>query len=81
MQLSGSFGNELMPATGGTLHVELSLSPKAARYEQIELRTPFINRKFSEVFRPFRSWFWKTSDPRRVGRVFLRCSVDFSPFP
>jgi hypothetical protein len=52
MSLSGSFGKETIEEVGGTLHVELSVSHSAARYEQIELRTPFITRKFSGVFAP-----------------------------
>ena len=52
MQLSGSFGNEEIEEAGGTLHVELSVSQTAARYEQIEFRTPFITRKFSGLFAP-----------------------------
>jgi hypothetical protein len=52
MQLSGFFGNTQIDDIGGALRVELSISHTTARYEQIELRTPFINRKLSGVFSP-----------------------------
>jgi hypothetical protein len=52
MRLSGSFGDKQIDGVGGTLRVELSISHTTARYEQIELRTPFINQKFAGVFPP-----------------------------
>jgi hypothetical protein len=52
MDLSGSFGQQRITATGGTLKIELSLSPNNARFEQIEFRTPFITRTFSGQFSP-----------------------------
>jgi hypothetical protein len=52
MDLSGSFGENQIVAAGGTLKVELSLSSSDARFEQIELRTPFITRTFSGQFSP-----------------------------
>ncbi len=52
MDLSGSFGQHQIEAAGGALKVELSLSSKDARFEQIELRTPFITRTFSGQFSP-----------------------------
>ncbi len=68
MQLSGSFGDEEIKEAGGALHVELSVSHSAARYEQIELRTPFIVRKFSGVFAP---GFGKTPIPVQLGCLSL----------
>ena len=52
MDLSGSFGQHQIEAAGGKLKVELSLSSSNARFEQIELRTPFITRTFSGQFSP-----------------------------
>lgn len=50
MDVSGSFGTGKIEGTGGTLHVELSLSPTGGRYEQIEFRSSFINQRFAGVF-------------------------------
>jgi hypothetical protein len=52
MDLSGSFGENQIVAAGGTLKVKLSLSSSDARFEQIELRTPFITRTFTGQFSP-----------------------------
>jgi hypothetical protein len=50
--LNGSFGLQEIQASGATLRVELSMSSSGARYEQIELRTPFIKRNFKGQFAP-----------------------------
>jgi hypothetical protein len=52
MNLRGSFGSQTIEADGGSLRVELSVSRTAARYEQIQFRTPFVTRKFSGSFAP-----------------------------
>jgi hypothetical protein len=50
--LNGSFGLQEIQVSGATLRVEISMSSSGARYEQIELRTPFIQRRFIGQFAP-----------------------------
>lgn len=52
MQISGSFGDNTIEQVGGTLRLELSLSEANARYEQVELRTDTVTRKFEGNFSP-----------------------------
>lgn len=52
MNISGSFGEDKIDQVGGTLRLELSLSPASARYEQIELRTSPVTRNFTGLLSP-----------------------------
>jgi len=52
IQTSGSFGDHEIGIPAGVVHVELALSPTAARYEQIELRTPRTSTKLRADFSP-----------------------------
>ena len=60
MTLGGSFGNEIITGSGGSLRVEISLSTSKARYERIELQTAFADKKLSGSFAP---GFGKTPVP------------------
>jgi len=81
IQTSGSFGNQTLTTTGGKLRVEMSVSHEAVRYEQIEMRTPFVDQKLPGMFA---SGFGKAKIPIELEVSFfvvLSTSHPSSEFP